>query len=359
MGASASKRLEAWRRHGGGDFESVLSSGAYALVDARWIVKCARKGGVLKHRQALGKEAFISSASLACPWGSLPVVVLSCPWLSKDHPDPDGTQLRRVAKALESLLTHSPYKRLAVFWDYLSLHQHPDPANGGMRTEAEDALFKQGLDCLGTLYSHRYTTVLRLTTFPDGHKAENQPEGSNVAAYFDRGWCFTESCMASLTKDDKRSLDLGRMRDDTGYDYQALKAVCAQGGCRRPPLLPSQFAAELESKTFANGTEDMPLVTRLYEGAFMEQIGKATMLCYSSLGWGDAEAAQLAEVITSGAAPMLEELHLDGNEIGDEGYKALAAAIRKDGAAPRLSLVSVDSKPAELVAACEDRGILL
>ena len=63
--------------------------------------------------------------------------------------------------------------------------------------------------------------------------------------------------------------------------------------------------------------------------------GKATELYYVNLRWGDAEAAQLAEVLASGAAPRLEKLTLTGNEIGDEGCKALAAAL-KEGAAPSL-----------------------
>ena len=96
-------------------------------------------------------------------------------------------------------------EEVGVFWDYMSLHQHPDPVNGVMRTEAENALFKQGLGCLGTLYSHQWTPVLRLTSFPDGHTTEDQPEGTNVAAYFDRGWCYTENSCASLTKSPCRS----------------------------------------------------------------------------------------------------------------------------------------------------------
>ena len=74
---------------------------------------------------------------------------------------------------------------------------------------------------------------------------------------------------------------------------------------------------------------------RLYEAAFEEQFGKATVLYYAGLGWGDAEAAQLAEVLASGAAPRLVKLDLYGNKIGDEGCKALAAAL-KEGAAPSL-----------------------
>ena len=236
--------------------------------------------------------------------------MLSCPWLTKDHPDPDGSQLRRVAKALESLLTHSPYKRLAVFWDYLSLHQHPDSANGVMRTKAENALFKQGVGCLGTLYSHQRTNMLRLTTFPRTYKKKDQPEGANVSDYFDRGWCFSESAWSSLAKSSALSLDLGKMRDGVEYDWRSLLDDCVQDGGRRPPLLPSAFAAALETKSFTNGKDDKPLVKRLYEAAFEEQFGKATELEYNYLGWGDAEAAQLAEVLASGAAPRLETLDL-------------------------------------------------
>ena len=129
--------------------------------------------------------------------------------MTKDHPDPRGANLSRVARALKALLSNlHGITRLGVFWDFGSLHQHPDPANGVERTEEQNALFKQGLGCLGTLYSHPHTFVLRLTSFPDGHKAEDQAEGTNVAKYFDRGWCFTEASWASLTKAGYLFLDL-------------------------------------------------------------------------------------------------------------------------------------------------------
>ena len=167
------EKLELWRKHGGGDLERVLASGAVDLLDAQWIISHAEAGGVLHHRQALPKEAFLSLADLVEATSesvsSLPLGTLSYPWLSKDHPDPRGANLSRVARALKALLTgKNSYSRLGVFWDFGSLHQHPDPANGVMRTEAENALFKQGLGCLGTLYSH--PIVLRLTSFPAGHK---------------------------------------------------------------------------------------------------------------------------------------------------------------------------------------------
>ncbi|EOD38922.1 hypothetical protein EMIHUDRAFT_224075 [Emiliania huxleyi CCMP1516] len=344
LGVSEEK-LELWREHGGGDLEPVLASGAVAVLDAQWVISHAEAGGVLTHRQALPKEAFLSFADLVEATGKeayLPVAALSYPWLTKDHPDPLGANLARVARALKALLRHPYITRLGIFWDFGSLHQHPDPPNGVLRTEEQNALFKEGLGCLGTLYSHKYTWVLRLTSFPDGHKAEEQAEGTNVAKYFDRGWCYTEQCWAGLTKAGALSLDLGKMRAGKEYDWDSLIDDCTQDGGRRPPLLPSAFAAELEKKSFTNGKDDKPLVKRLYEAAFKEQFGKATVLNYFGLGWGDAEAAQLAEVLASGAAPRLEELDLAPNKIGDEGCKALAAALGKEGAAPRLEKLSLN-----------------
>ena len=214
-------KLKLWREHGGGDLEPVLASGAVALLDAQWIISHAGAGGVLTHRQALPEEAFLSFADLVEATTEiypprLPVAALSYPWLTKDHPDPRGANLSRVARALKALLTDPEWTgitRLGVFWDFGSLHQHPDPANGVMRTEEQNTLFKQGLGCLGTLYSHPKTWVLRLTSFPDGHEEADQAEGTNVAKYFDRGWCFTEQSWASLTKASKLSLDLGKMRE--------------------------------------------------------------------------------------------------------------------------------------------------
>ena len=189
LASATDLKLESWRVLRGGDLESVLASGAVAVLDAQWVIRHAEAGGVLNHRQALPKEAFLSFADLveATTYGSLPVAALSYPWLTKDHPDPRGANLARVARALKALLSHPHISRLGVFWDFGSLHQHPDPPNGVMRTEEQNALFKQGLGCLGTLYSHPKTWVLRLTSFPDGHKAEDQAEGTNVAQYFDRG----------------------------------------------------------------------------------------------------------------------------------------------------------------------------
>ena len=89
-----------------------------------------------------------------------------------------------------------------------------------------------------------------------------------------------------------------------------------------------------------------------------------TKLDYSCLGWGDAEAAQLAGVLASGVAPQLETLALEGNPVSGAGLNALAAAICRKRATPPLKIIRVDasiprSTRRTLRAACDKRGIEL
>ena len=70
---------QCWVEHGGEALEEVLSCGAIALVDAKWLVEWAAAGKVLKRRQELPPEAFITLDELkaACPGRCLPIIALS------------------------------------------------------------------------------------------------------------------------------------------------------------------------------------------------------------------------------------------------------------------------------------------
>lgn len=151
-------------------------------------------------------------------------------------------------------------QRYGVFLDFGSLFQHPNPGSGVMRTPEEDELFAAGLGAMGNFYSDASTLVLRLTTlpkkYPEGYEL---PEGSNVAEYPERGWCYTESRWASLTKGHSNTLDLGCMSGAESSRAE-LVAACTKGGGRAAPLLPEEFASILEQKNFTNGKADRPLV---------------------------------------------------------------------------------------------------
>ena len=57
----------------------------------------------------------------------LGVLVVSCPWLEDDHPDPLGEQLRSVAKVLRAFANQAaayhPSCRCGVLWDFCSTPQ--------------------------------------------------------------------------------------------------------------------------------------------------------------------------------------------------------------------------------------------
>jgi len=226
------------------------------------------------------------------------------------------------------------------------LHQHP---TNGRRSASEDGLFGQALSGLGSLYAHPYTTVLRVSKMPaDYPHAYDLPEGANVGPYSGSGWCFTESSWATLTKDSSRSLDLGRLPDvvPSGRveDKATIIAICTQGGGRQPPLLPDQFDSVVVAKTFTNGKDDRPLVAKLYRAAFLAKCGQVKELSYRNLGWGDAEAEQLAKVMKSGAFSQLAKLDVGGNVIGSAGFTAIAEAIFA-GALPQLQTLFMQGNP--------------
>mmetsp|Transcript_27129 Transcript_27129/g.91337 ORF Transcript_27129/g.91337 Transcript_27129/m.91337 type:complete len:165 (+) Transcript_27129:381-875(+) len=157
---------------------------------------------------------------------------------------------------------------------------------------------------------------------------------------------------------------MGCLAGDPWFDRSALIAACEGGDDRQPPLLPSQFTERLDARAYTEGKDDKALVSRLYAGAFCKEMGRATRLGYGGLGWGDAEAAQLAGVLASGVAQQLETLALEGNPVSGAGLDALAAAICRKRATPRLKSIRVDasiprSSRLTLRAACKERGIKL
>ena len=59
-------------------------------------------------------------------------------------------------------------------------------------------------------------------------------------------------------------------------------------------------------KSFTSKKADEDMVAGLYETTFTLRFAQAKELNYSSLNWGDAEAATFAKVVASGALDKLE-----------------------------------------------------
>jgi len=135
--------LTRWKKYGGTEIEAVLASGAVALLDAKWLIELSARGGVLRPRQALPDEAFLSLSELhASTEEDLPVVCVSHCWLQPDQPDPRGHNLRAVARALASLTKGG--NRIGVFLDFCSIHQNCRDRDGAPQDTAFAWLEKEG-----------------------------------------------------------------------------------------------------------------------------------------------------------------------------------------------------------------------
>ena len=116
------------------------------LLRLSWLLKQARRGAVLPRRQELPEEAFLSEAEVralprghvgkafeTCGWWMtdhladkpLRIIAISYGWLTPEHPDPDGEQLRRFAQQIERERQCCPGScddvRFSLFWNALCL----------------------------------------------------------------------------------------------------------------------------------------------------------------------------------------------------------------------------------------------
>ena len=237
--------------------------------------------------------------------------------MSPEHPDPERFHLDTLAPLLDAF--QKTFRRKVVaFIDFCSLFQKP-------RDEAQDALFAQGLSALTLIYGHQFTIVWCLTRAPAG----------TARGYRDRGWCTFEPTVASALKMGVYLLDMGLLEvaPSAVTDFEAEVVSVCDKASRRPPLTREAFAEVLATKHFTNGSSDHELVVRLYGDFVREALGSATSLAFRDLGWGDAEARQLAEALP--LCPGLLSLDVGGNDMGDDGVRALLGRQRRRQRPPR------------------------
>ena len=287
------------------------------LLRAGYLIELYKAGKRLPRRQDVPSHGFWTK-----PIGIRTVIiVVSYPWLSPTHPDPDSFHMAVLAPLLsvfvrymaqESLL---PDEDVAVFIDYSCLFQDE-------RTASELEMFRTGLKSINLLYAHARTSVWCLTRLPDGAPRP----------YIYRGWCKFEYNIASIIKSGRRFLDLGALTEIPDVsNFAAVGKACS--AARRPPELPSNFEGALWETTstgeftltFTNGKDDRPFVARKYQETFEELMRDVDLLDYCNLGWEDSEVLQLAKVLPACASVV--SLKLNNNRITDVGARVLAGAF--------------------------------
>ena len=106
-----------------------------AMIDPAYLADLADKGGVLPRCQDVPKEALVSLKEMEA-WGyqggryTVGALIISYPWLDKNHPDPHGEQLRQLAFILRAFAKQArkyPGCRVGVFWDERKRASNPRP----------------------------------------------------------------------------------------------------------------------------------------------------------------------------------------------------------------------------------------
>ena len=201
------------------------------------------------------------------------------------------------------------------------------------RTAEEKATFGRGLKGINEFYGNFHTTVLLVDTeLPPGPKTNSQQ-------YLKRGWCLMEFYASGIVKDSDCLISLSKL---SGKETRWFDVWSNGKAGRAPPMAPAAFAVKLESGVatgevgFTN-KGDVPLVTGIYDKAFMTEMTKATKLVYSGLQGDDAQGVQMREALrhahAHGGLRELKKLHLASNTLGDGFVTALVALLDEGGLA--------------------------
>eukprot|EP00966_Prymnesium_polylepis_P320531 7376914-Prymnesium_polylepis.1 len=252
--------------------------------------------------------------------GSLALGESSYCWLTPQNPDPLGEQLVSLAKAIEQAEQKGRYgnpgshafpSEAAFFIDVASLHQKD---GNGERSEAEKAAFGEALSTMQLWYAHPLTTAFLTRSLPAGYEG--------VPGYYERGWPTCESSWASLAKV-KRIVCWAPIFD----------VVASTTYQQPPPMAPATLARLVATKHFTSRKGDLPMVIELNTRIIISLFRDVTELAYAQLGWGDAEVAQLCEVLPF--CGSLTNLRLYSNQIGDQGMGSFSTVLAS-GALPQL-----------------------
>ena len=182
-------------------------------------------------------------------------------------------------------------------------------------------------------YGHPYTSVLLVDTpLPEG-------EWTNLQPYGGRGWCRMEQRASAMVKASACLISLSAL---TGEEKEWNEVVHKGTGARLPPMSPAAFAAMLKEGVasgeikFTN-SGDVGLVCKIYERAFVTEMGDATALVYNDLEWDDAAGVELCEALryahAHGGLTKLTKLNLADNELGDGFVTSFVALLDEGGLA--------------------------
>mmetsp|Transcript_130699 Transcript_130699/g.279489 ORF Transcript_130699/g.279489 Transcript_130699/m.279489 type:complete len:529 (-) Transcript_130699:33-1619(-) len=314
----------------GSRLATLIGAGCIGLVRSSYFEDCLFSAHPFQARQQISLTGIWDPQQALDLWkryGKCFLCIVSYPWLSKEHPDPNLFHLRKLVRIFNE------YKRLwgmtevAVILDYCSLWQR-GASTQDLRTKEQKELFTQGIREINTAFGHKAVTTFTLREVPADEPRQ----------YDDRGWTLLESIFIDSKAGDwnRWVFDSLDPKSDEWADAHNffLSAIPRR---LRPPLTPQAFAAELEARRLRAASrsdglaaplfrdeEDQTLVPMIYSEIFAE-MSQARRLCYDSAKWTDTHLDSLIEVLPS--CDHLEDVQLLDNNIGGEGARKLATII--------------------------------
>lgn len=233
------------------------------MVKASYLFWLRDVGRRLVREQDVPKAAFCTQGDLEQWTSTAQLLVVSHPWWSEQHPDPEGVQLQQVCEFIDhhfkdNKRLHADRMMCPVFFDYLSLPQKKYGLKDRKfmldRTDLENTRMKSALRDMDLLFAHDDTLVLRLN-------APIPKSAPRSAPYSERGWCAFEH-RTSLMK---------RVRGKSIAFHQWREGLVEPSIPHKEPL---DFKDELHRLHFSEAG-DLLHVADLYEKAFKRQIGSS------------------------------------------------------------------------------------
>eukprot|EP00928_Gymnodinium_smaydae_P024929 TRINITY_DN20018_c0_g4_i1.p1 TRINITY_DN20018_c0_g4~~TRINITY_DN20018_c0_g4_i1.p1 ORF type:complete len:567 (+),score=100.23 TRINITY_DN20018_c0_g4_i1:47-1702(+) len=247
-------------------------------VKAFYILQFLEDGKPMPRCQDLPQKAFGTLREAVRVFG------VTHPWLGKWHPDPNGIQMETMRAKLQKLKKQMMLDPTdVVFFDYMSL---PQVNQSGVddRSAEEKKRIASALsgDLMGRIYLT--TRVMIIDEVPK--------DAESATAYMDRGWCFFE-CMVASMSTNPRDLTWLEARTKTAIgEFRNLAAQFRENGDLGP--LQDAFDRELPSKAFANASD-----STLVRG-FFASLAKSQRLI-AAAARGDAKGVVAA--LDEGADP--------------------------------------------------------
>ena len=178
-------------------------------------------------------------------------------WESREHADPHGYQLRKLAEVVEADAWY--------FYDYMSLYQFKRNA------ASQEKSFRRAMANMHVLYAHEHSSTLRIETLTPSdemhmdatvlvyHAPSDEVKRvlvadliANRTAYRDRGWCIAELCWSSTRSLGSLSKEIDEAEADTDTEGQA-------------PMPPEIFVPAFKEKLQFTHRSDMDAVLKLQE----------------------------------------------------------------------------------------------